>query len=133
MPLKTDHIHDGTPSRGRKILPNDLDVDVTKVTTEVVLVKTNNYIRGDASTASFVVRLPAATIGEGTIFNVKKIDSTNNTVDLLPNGGIIGGAVVGTHKIQTNDTIDGATILQIIFQYDSVTMTSDGLTLWDVT
>jgi len=95
-------------------------IDTSKLNYSVTT-KTGNYtaasesvILCDATSASFTITLPSvATVGRH--YNIKKIDSTANTVTLDGNA---------------SETIDGATTLVLGAQYQSVTIVSDGSAWW---
>ena len=74
----------------------------------VALTNGNSIVLVNASGASRTVTLPAPTSGK--IFNIKKTDSSVNTVVISPPSG----------------TIDGAASKSLVAQYDSLTITSDG-------
>lgn len=61
----------------------------------------------DASGAAVVITLPSATGLNGTVFTVKKIDSTANAVTVTP---------------AATQTIDGAASIAITTQYEAVTV-----------
>lgn len=89
-----------------------------------VLTKTANYtiqtsdgvIRGDASSGDIVITLPVAADNQGTKYTIKKIDSSNNTVQVAGDGA---------------ETIDDSNTQDIIFQYDAIQVVSNGLT-WGI-
>lgn len=68
----------------------------------------------DATTGSFSVNLPAAASNSGRIYNVKKIDSSANTVTIDPNA---------------SETIDGASTKVINTQYVNIQFQCNG-TAW---
>lgn len=73
---------------------------------------TSNYtIQGNATSGTCTVQLPAASSAIGTVYIVKKIDSSANTVVITPNGA---------------DTIDGAASLTISVQYKGYTIQASG-------
>ena len=65
----------------------------------------------DASSNSVTVNLPSASDSINTVYYVKKIDSSGNTVTIDGN---------------SNETIDGSLTQVISVQYDSLTVVSDG-------
>lgn len=73
-------------------------------------------IRCDATSASFSVTLPAAATCTGLILNIKKIDSTANTVTLQGNAA---------------ELIDGTNTKVLSAQYASYQIQSNG-TSWDI-
>lgn len=76
----------------------------------------NDYtILVDASGAARTITLPAVSGRVGTTYNIKKTDSSANTVTVDGNA---------------SETIDGATTKVLTTQYQSVTIQSDGSTWW---
>lgn len=71
----------------------------------------DNVIAADATSASFAVTLPTAVGITGKIYTIKKIDSSVNTV------------TVATTSAQT---IDGAASEVLSYQYDGITVQSNG-------
>ena len=89
--------------------------------TGVVMVNTTPYNVAvdkiylvDASSSNIIINLPPATTGFDKKIIIKKIDSSANTVTIDPDGA---------------ETIDGQSSYDLILQYDSITVTSDG-TQW---
>lgn len=88
----------------------------------VVDVKTANYavlssdkkklIACDATSASFVVTLPLASVGNGFVVAIKKTDASVNTVTIDGSGA---------------ETIDGDATLVLSIKDSSVVLTSDGV------
>ncbi len=72
-------------------------------------------IRCDAL-VDITVTLPAASAVTGSVFIIKKVDSTISVVTLVPNG---------------SEAIDGQNTISIYNQYDAVTIQSNGNS-WDV-
>lgn len=70
----------------------------------------------DATTASFILTLPAANSAVGQFFFVKKTDSTANTVTIAAAGA---------------DTIDGAASFVLKNQYAGVLIVNDGTSKWN--
>ncbi len=81
------------------------------------LVSECGYLRCDASGGAMTVNLPA-TIGNGRLVTIKKIDSSGNAVTVTRAG---------------SDTIDGATTESLAAQYDSVQMIDATVGTWEVT
>jgi hypothetical protein len=88
-----------------------------------VLTKTSNYtvtssdrnslIEVNATTGSLEITLPsAATLENGFVVSIKKIDSTTNTVTIDPVG---------------SETIDGQTTVVLANQYDTINLVSNGV------
>lgn len=87
---------------------------VQTITGATTLDSTYSTILCDATSAGFTVTLPAATGCSGRIYNIKKIDSTGNTV---------------TIDGDSAETIDGAATKVINTQYSGYTIQSNG-TSW---
>ena len=68
----------------------------------------------NAASSNITINLPAALVGFNNKITIKKIDSSANTVTIDPDGA---------------ETIDGQSSYDLILQYDSITVTSDG-TQW---
>jgi len=126
LPAGEDYIipnHSGDHSEGRvDTTPiNNLDIPNKKYVDDKRNIRTeiSNYtatlidhvIICDTTTASFIVTLPAASTATKTIYHIKKIDSTGNTVTIDGN---------------SSETIDGATTKVINIQYDNVMLICDG-------
>ncbi len=84
---------------------------VTTYSASTPLDDTNDVVLVNAATAGVSIVLPSATGRTGKVYNIKKIDSSTNTVTVTPNG---------TQKI------DGADNIVISAQYDSCTIVSNG-------
>ena len=65
----------------------------------------------DATSNAITVNLPQASTSANLVYNIKKIDSTGNTVTIDGNA---------------SETIDGATTSVLATQYDSATIVCDG-------
>ena len=85
------------------------------VTSSKTLDADYGLILANATTAAITLTLPAAADYVGKRYEVKKIDSSSNTVTLDGNA---------------SETIDGATTQVITFQYDSPLIESDGTEWW---
>lgn len=83
---------------------------VTK-TADYTAVSGDYTILCDAAGGAIIITLPAASSVTGHIYNVKKIDSTTNTVTLSPSGV---------------DTIDNASTISTEIQWVSIMVQSDG-------
>lgn len=93
----------------------------TSLKTANYTITTTDYtIRADASGAARIITLPTAASvfsnGSGQIFNIKKTDSSANTVTIQANGA---------------ETIDGTNTKVITSQNSTITIQSNG-TSWDV-
>ncbi len=73
-------------------------------------------IECDASSAAFTVTLPAAASHDGRVIYVKKTDSSSNAVTIDGNG---------------SETIDGATTVDVLLQYECLQLVCNG-TGWSV-
>ena len=71
----------------------------------------NYHVDVDASGGAVTVNLPTAVGNAGALIEVRKADSSTNTVTVVPNG---------------TQTINGAASLVIYNQYDSYSLRSDG-------
>lgn len=71
----------------------------------------------DATSAAFTVTLPAANAIGGQVLTLKKVDSSINAVTISRAG---------------SDTIDGSTTYSLLTQYKSVTLVSNGGSVWYV-
>lgn len=72
----------------------------------------NKTILCDATSAAFTITLPdAATIGDGFMVKIKKVDSSTNAV---------------TVDGDASETIDGETTFSLSYQYDSIIIICDG-------
>jgi hypothetical protein len=89
---------------------------VTTKTAAYTIATSDDIILADTTSAGFTLTLPTASGNTGKIFEIKKIDSTNNIVTIDGNG---------------SETIDGDTTKKLATQNEAVTITSDG-TNWVV-
>lgn len=80
------------------------------------LVSEAGYLRCNAAAGNMTVNLPAA-VGNGRLVTIKKIDSSANTVTIDGNG---------------SETIDGATTLVLLNQYDAVMLIDAATGKWDI-
>jgi len=84
--------------------------------------KTSNYtitgtdvvVFADATSGNVTITLPTASANAGYRFYVKRIDASGNSVSIARSG---------------SDTIDGQTSVNVVAQYDSYTVVSNG-SLW---
>lgn len=67
--------------------------------------------------SALTATVPGASGNAGRIITIKKVDSGTGSVAI----GVTGG-----------DTIDGSTTVSLLYQYQSVTLRSDGTTTWTV-
>lgn len=92
----------------------NIAVPVTSKTANYTALTSDQVILVDATSAAITITLPAASGASGTRFDIKKIDSSGNLVIIDANA---------------SETIDGSLTLEIVNQYDSVTIVSNG-TSW---
>ena len=77
----------GSVSTLSSSLPTSSYVETTKtVVTDYTVLTTDGTIRTNASASSMSVYLPEASTVLGRIFDIKKVDSTLNTVNIIPSG-----------------------------------------------
>ena len=99
------------------VISPDIRATIRSVNIDTTIVSTDFTLEVDASGGNRIITLPtaasqfAAGNSTGRIFNIKKIDSTSNSVTITPQGA---------------DTIDGLTSLIINAQYVGYTIQSDG-------
>lgn len=87
---------------------------VTKIANYTAL-STDYTILVDASAGDVTITLPAAASNDEKEYNVKKIDSSSNTVTIDGNA---------------SETIDGNLTLSTTVQYTSITVQCDGTEWW---
>lgn len=88
-----------------------------------IAAKTANYtvsiydsmVKGDATSGNITITLPAVADATGMIYDIKKIDSSVNTVTIATPGA---------------ETIDGAVSYVIRYQHESIPVKSDGSNWW---
>lgn len=88
---------------------------VTSVTADYTVMDNDSIILVDATSAAVTVTLPPAAEAKNKRYTVKKIDSSGNAV-----------------TVSSTDTIDDATSQDILNQYDSIGVVSDGTEYWIV-
>lgn len=86
-------------------------VSIVTKTGDYTLTTSDDVVLVDASGGNRTITLPAVSGIAGTVYEVKKIDSSGNTVTLDGNG---------------SETIDGQTTQVITAQYTSITVITDG-------
>lgn len=84
-------------------------VSVTTVSTNITLSNQDNIVLATGGAAGITVNLPSPLAGK--IFNIKKVDAGVGVITISPTSG----------------TIDGAASKTVTSQYDSLTITSDGI------
>ena len=82
---------------------------ITAVSVDTTLDETYGTVLVDASGGNITISLPSA-VGETRIYNIKKIDSTDNLVIIEPFG---------------SETLDGESNFYINYQYDSYSIIND--------
>jgi hypothetical protein len=98
------------------VVTGSLSVGLSAKTTTYAIATADSVILCDATSAGFTVTLPTAVGVTGKIYHIKKTDSTVNLV------------TIGTTSSQT---IDSQTSKTIFFQYEVITVISDG-TNWEI-
>ncbi len=83
-----------------------------------VIASADDLIPVDGTSGGFTVTLPAASSNSGKRVTIKRIDSTLANAIVLARAG--------------SDTIDGATSVHLMTQYESWTLVSDGSATWHV-
>ena len=112
MPLEIDSINvSGSISSTTIVVTGSTQLKVTTATTSATLDTTYYYVNADATSGAIVLTLPTAIGISGTVYIVKKTDSSANTVTITPFGA---------------QTIDGVANEVISAQYDSISIISDG-------
>jgi len=107
---------------GSIIIGTGLALKTETKTAAYVFTPTDFNINGNATAASFSVTLPTAasaynaTTKIGDVFSLRKVNSNVNTVTLQANGA---------------ETINGSNTQVLIFQYDEITVQSNGVS-WDI-
>lgn len=86
---------------------------LTTLTTNTTLDTSHGYVLVNSTSGTITITLPAATTRKR--YHIKKIDSSVNSVDITRAG---------------SDTIEGSTSVSLTAQYDSVTIYSDGTSVW---
>ena len=94
---------------------NGLIGGITTKTSSYTATANDYIIICDAKSHGFVVSLPTASSNIGRIYYVKKVDSSQNTITVNPEGA--------------EEVDDGATAV-ITTQFETITVTSDGLNWW---
>jgi len=87
--------------------------------------KTSNYnltlndftVKGNCSSASLNFYLPLSTVSYGTIYKIKKVDSTTNVLTIVAQNG---------------ETIDGFGYYPISIQNNCIELQSNGINGWDI-
>ena len=105
---------DTAPGSGRQIKPVASTVvnrAISTKTTTYTLTANDSVILADATGGAFSLNLPTAAGISGTVYTVKKIDSSANAVTIDPSGA---------------ETVDGAATLALSTQHQVYDLISDG-------
>lgn len=86
-----------------------------QVSANYTLLAKDSILWVDASAGAINILLPAATIGQGQIYDVKKIDSTSNRVNIIAAG---------------SDLIDGSASVYLDLQNANFHFNSNGVDKW---
>lgn len=86
-----------------------------QVSSNYTLLAADSILWVDASAGAVNISLPPAMIGEGQIFDVKKIDSTSNQVNIIAAG---------------SDLIDGSASVYLDLQNANFHFNSNGVDKW---
>ncbi len=89
-----------------------IEANIDTVTSNTTVDLTNGTILVDSSSGNIVITLPASAEANKKVYNIKKIDSSNNTVTIDGESG---------------ELIDGASTAVITIQYESITIQSNGI------
>ena len=88
-----------------------VSMKITTITTSTTLSDAYYTVLCDATSGAIIVTLPSAAGILGRIYNIKKIDSSTNTI---------------TITTTNSQTIDGSTTRLINIRYETITIQSDG-------
>ena len=92
-----------------------LVINSTAKTEDYTATNNDEVIACDASSGFLTITMPAATLSEGKDFFVKKIDSSDNSVNIEADG---------------TETIDGADIIVMLTQCETIHVVCNGTTWW---
>ena len=99
------------------VVLTSLDLPYTSVAVNTLTTSTQTFIDVDASGASRTITLPsAATLTSGFTYVIRKLDATNNTVTIDPNGA---------------QSVNGQPTYTLYKQYDVLTAVSNGAN-WNI-
>lgn len=110
---------DTSPGSGRQIKPVASTVvnrTISTKTTTYTLTANDSVILADATGGAFTLTLPTAVGISGTVYDIKRINSGANNVTIDGAG---------------SETIDGGTTAVLAFQYESISIISNG-TNWHI-
>ena len=110
--------HEISGTNGGKIKKSAVfnDVAVRTITASGNILVTDYNVLINATTSSIIVTLPSAALLIEEI-RIKRIDSGINTVTINTTG---------------SQTIDGELFLDIMLQYETITIISDGVQFWKI-
>lgn len=100
---------------GIKSITGGIALPITTVSADTTLTQLNYSVMVDATWAARTITLPPASGRTWLVYNIKKIDSSINSVTVDANA---------------SETIDGALTKVLATQYASVTIQCDGTTWW---
>lgn len=86
--------------------------NVATKTANYTALQSDDVLLGDATSGAITITLPTAVGNTGEVFHIKKIDSSVNAV---------------TIATTSSQTIDGALTQPILFQYQTITIVSNGV------
>jgi hypothetical protein len=84
--------------------------NIQTYSSSTALTNYNSIVLTNASSGSITMTLPSASSVRGAVLNIKKIDSSLNPV----------------HISALSSTIDGSSSVSLLYQWDSLSITSDG-------
>lgn len=99
--------------RSTDVGESGFDRGIIRVNSDTALDDTDFTVLVNALSNPVTISIPDANVSEGRVYNVKKIDGSNNDV-----------------IIESDDDIDGSTNAVISEQYDSYMLQSDGTGWW---
>ena len=106
---------DASPTFGGLTLTGGFKANLVTKTANYTATNADYTILCNASGGSFTVTLPTVASHTNRIYNIKKIDSSANTVTVDGNA---------------SETIDDSTTAVLTTQYESITIQSDGSEWW---
>lgn len=110
--VATDSTLSGDGTSGNPLSVTGVAVNIVETTAITYNASiTDGFIKADCTSNAITVNLPTAVGNDGSVLDIKKVDSTTNTV---------------TVETNSTETIDGSDGIEIINQYDNYTILSDG-------
>jgi hypothetical protein len=107
---------DNVIRRGDIALVSGTPSSTRTVTANTTLVAADKTIRADCVSNAITITLPTASSVTGYIYHIKKVDNTQRAVSITA---------------QSGETIDGVLTAQILIQWQSITIQSNGSS-WDI-